>query len=173
MSQRRSEEKHHRHRPAPAAPPPVLDEELVAELAGVAEGVGCELIHAELAGRTLRLFIDRPEGVGLADCERVSRQASALLDVLDFGTGRYLLEVSSPGLDRQLYGPRDYERFAGHRVRVSFRSPESGEKRTVVGRLAEFEAEGDGQVRVELPEGEEPLRLTLGDILAARLEIEL
>ncbi|HET9678390.1 MAG TPA: hypothetical protein VFP21_12905, partial [Solirubrobacterales bacterium] len=74
-------------------------------------------------------------GVALADCERVSRHVSAYLDVLDFGGGRYVLEVSSPGLDRQLYQPRDYERFAGRLARVTFEDPETGRKRTEVARL--------------------------------------
>ena len=79
-------------------------EQITPEIEQVAQAVGCELVHAELKGGVLRLFVDRPEGgVTLADCQLVSKQVSALLDVLDFGTGRYVLEVSSPGLDRQLY----------------------------------------------------------------------
>ena len=74
--------------------------EITPEIEQVAQAAGCELVHAELKGGVLRLFVDRPEGVTLADCQLVSRQVSALLDVLDFGTGRYVLEVSSPGLDR-------------------------------------------------------------------------
>ncbi|HRU10899.1 MAG TPA: ribosome maturation factor RimP, partial [Thermoanaerobaculia bacterium] len=113
-----------------------IDAELVAELESLAAASGCELVHCEFKGGVLRLFIDRPDGVTLEDCEHVSRQASALLDVADFGSSRYTLEVSSPGLDRQLYRPRDYQRFAGRRVRVTYR-PEAAEarKRTVVGRL--------------------------------------
>jgi ribosome maturation factor RimP len=94
--------------------------ELTPELEQIAAASGCELVHAELKGGVLRVFLDRPEGQGavtLEDCSHVSRQVSALLDVLDFGTGRYVLEVSSPGLDRQLYKPRDYERFAGRGAR--------------------------------------------------------
>lgn len=153
----------------------VLDEDLIAELEGIAAGTGCELVHAELKGGTLRLFIDRPDGVDLANCETISRQTSALLDVVDFGDGRYLLEVSSPGLDRQLYRPRDWERFTGSKVRVTFRSPETGQKRTVVGRLAEFEphpAHRSGTAVVETETGER-LVLDLDDVQVARLEIEL
>src|SRR3954468_1088259 len=102
--------------------------EIMPELEAVAQAVGCELVHAELKGGVLRLFVDRPEGVTLAECEQVSRQVSALLDVLDFGAGRYVLEVSSPGLDRQLYRPPDYERFAGHLARVTYEDPETGKK---------------------------------------------
>src|SRR5688572_18720905 len=91
-----------------------LDAELVAELEQIAAAAGCQLENAEWKGGVLRLVLDRPEGgVGLTDCEQVSKQVSALLDVVDFGKNRYTLEVSSPGLDRQLYRPRDYARFTG------------------------------------------------------------
>jgi ribosome maturation factor RimP len=81
------------------------------------------------------LFVDKPEGVTLADCQLVSKQVSALLDVLDFGNSRYVLEVSSPGLDRQLYRLQDYERFAGRLARVTYEDPETGKKKTEVARL--------------------------------------
>src|SRR5436305_12899905 len=87
--------------------------EITPEIEAVAQAAGCELVHAELKGGVLRLFVEKPEGVTLADCEQVSRQVSALLDVLDFGPGRYGPEVSSPGRGRQLYKPRAYQRFAG------------------------------------------------------------
>ena len=76
--------------------------------------------------------------------------------MLDFGTGRYVLEVSSPGLDRQLYKPRDYERFAGRLARVTYEDPETGKKRTDVARLQGLRrAEGapDGDARVLLEDG--------------------
>jgi ribosome maturation factor RimP len=111
----------------PLASPTPLTPEVEAELAESAAAAGCELIHAEWKGGLLRLVLDRPDspdspdsGVSLADCERVAKQASALLDMLDFGQGRYLLEVSSPGLDRQLYRPSDYRRFLGRLVRVTY-----------------------------------------------------
>lgn len=156
-----------------------LSPELEQELAGVAEGIGCELVHAEFKGGILRIFIDRPDrpgGVDLSDCETVSKQVSALLDVLDFGSGRYTLEVSSPGLDRRLYRPRDYRRFAGSLARVTHRDPESGKKRTVVGRLGELRdegASGRAEVQLHLVERDETLDLPLDAIEMARLEIEL
>lgn len=154
----------------------ILDEELIAEMEDIAAASGCELIHAELKGGTLRLFIDRPEGgVDLSDCETISRQVSALLDVIDFSDGRYLLEVSSPGLDRQLYRSRDWERFTGRKVRVTFRSPETGEKRTVLARLEQFDPEPApvGGTAVLHTETGEHLVLSLEDVQVARLEIEL
>lgn len=142
----------------------------------MADSNGCELVHAEYGGGLLRLFIDRPErpgGVDLSDCETISKQVSALLDVVDFATGRYTLEVSSPGLDRRLYRMEDYRRFAGSLARVTFREPETGGKRTVVGRLQGLR-EGGAEPRVELAVDDgEPMVLPLSAIELAKLEIEL
>ncbi len=66
----------------------------------------------------LRIYIDKPGGVGLQDCERVSRQASALLDEEDFILRRYVLEVSSPGIERPLFKEADYMRFVGKEIRL-------------------------------------------------------
>lgn len=156
-----------------------ISPELEHELVQVVEGSGCELVHAEWKGGLLRLTIDRPDrpgGVDLSDCETVSKQVSALLDVLDFGSGRYTLEVTSPGLDRRLYRPRDYRRFAGSLARVTHRDPESGKKRTVVGRLGEYRdrgAEGRPEITLHLVERDEALTLPLDAVETARLEIEL
>jgi ribosome maturation factor RimP len=153
--------------------------EITPEIEAVAQAAGCELVHADLKGGVLRLFVDKPEGgVTLADCEHVSRQVSALLDVLDFGSGRYVLEVSSPGLDRQLYKPRDYERFAGRLARVTYEDPETGKKRTDVGRLQGLrrdEGEPEEGSRVLLEDGRtgEVRELPLSNVRLARLEIEL
>lgn len=159
--------------------------EITPEIEQIAQGAGCELVHAELKGGVLRIFLDKEDGgVALADCERVSRQVSALLDVLDFGAGRYVLEVSSPGLDRQLYQPRDYERFAGRLARVTFEDPETGRRRTEVARLrglrrpaAAPEASGEslrGSVAL-LEDGRtgEVRELPLENVKLARLEVEL
>lgn len=152
--------------------------ELRPELEQIAEAAGCELVHVEIKGGVLRLILDKPEGVSLGDCEHVSRQASAFLDVADFGKSRYVLEVSSPGLDRPLYRPRDYERFLGRLARVTVEDPETGKKKTVIGRLQEFDrpegaAEEDARVIVvEEPRGERH-EIALRNIRQARLEIEL
>lgn len=151
----------------------VIDPALAEEIAEVARAAGCELLEAEFFGATLRVTLDRPEGVKLADCETVSKQLSALLDLSDFGSGRYILEVSSPGLDRRLYGPRDYERFCGRSVRVTFRSPITRAKRTIVGRLESFQPEHGGTISVREPAEEEPVVIGLADVQIARLEIEL
>jgi ribosome maturation factor RimP len=151
-----------------------LDPELRAELASIAEARGCELLHVESIAGTLRLILDRPDGVRLEDCEGVSKEASALLDLADWGRGRYTLEVSSPGLDRELYGPRDYQRFVGRRVRVRFLDPETRKRATVVARLAEFRptAEG-GEIQLTETEDRQIRWLRLADVQLAKLEIEL
>ena len=150
-----------------------LDASLVAELAAVAERLGCELVHAEYKGGVLRLYVDREEGIGLEDCALVSRQVSPLLDAAEFGAGRYVLEVSSPGLDRQLYGPRDYERFTGRLARVSFKDPATARKRTVIGRLLAYRPEAGGEVEIEASDTGEKHRVALNSIQTARLEVEL
>ena len=149
--------------------------ELRPELEQIAAANGCELVHVELKGGTLRLILDKPEGITLADCEVVSKQASAWLDVADFGKSRYVLEVSSPGLDRELYKPADVERFLGKLARVAFTDPE-GKKKTVIGRLQELQAgDADGNAKVAVTDDEtgERTEVLWKDIRNARLEIEL
>ena len=89
----------------------------------VAGSEGLELVGVEWAGGAgrgiLRLTIDRPAGgVSHNDCQSVSEQVGAILDVEDLVPGRYILEVASPGLDRRLFCPADYERFRGRQVKV-------------------------------------------------------
>lgn len=149
-----------------------VDDRLVTELQAIAEGVGCELVRVEFKGGVLRLVVDREAGgVSHEDCASVSRQASALLDVVDFGPARYTLEVSSPGLDRPLYRAEDYARFTGRLARITIQPP--GErKRTVVARLAGFDPTGGGRVMVTDEKGESQV-IALPQVLKARLEIEL
>lgn len=152
--------------------------ELRPELEQIAAASGCELVHVELKGGVLRLILDKPEGVNLADCELVSKQASAYLDVADFGKSRYVLEVSSPGLDRQLYKTADVERFLGKLARVAFTDPGDGAKKTVVGRLQELRRDEDTPddealvVLVDDKSGERT-EVRWKDVRTARLEIEL
>lgn len=153
--------------------------DMTPEIAAVAAANGCELLHLETKGGVLRLVLDKVEGgVTLAECERVSKEVSALLDVADYGAGRYVLEVSSPGLDRQLYRPGDYERFAGRLARVTVVDPETGKKRTLVARLEGLSrpaGAGDEEAEVVLreePKGERQ-QVPLKNVKTARLEIEL
>lgn len=114
----------------------------------VVEGMGLELVAVEYVReggrRYLRLYIDKPGGVGLDDCEAVSRQVEALLDREDPIPDSYSLEVSSPGIERPLRSDADFERFAGRMVRVTTFAPVGGRKR-FTGELVGLR---DGQVRL-------------------------
>lgn len=96
--------------------------------------LGCELVAIEHvmrgggSGQLLRIYIDREDGVTVNDCERVSHQVSGVLDVEDVISGSYVLEVSSPGLDRPLGTVRDFERFSGHAVRLRTDGPINGQR---------------------------------------------
>jgi len=94
----------------------------------VAESEGLEVVEVEVKGgggnRLVRISIDKPAGVTHGDCELVSQQVGTILDVEDVVPGgRYTLEVSSPGIERKLLKPRDYERFRGRKVRATLREP--------------------------------------------------
>jgi ribosome maturation factor RimP len=119
----------------------------------VAASSGLEVVEVELRGggksRMLRVFIDKPGGVTHEDCANLSREVSTILDVEDaVPGGSYVLEVSSPGLDRKLVRPADFVRFSGSKVRIATRAPVNG-SRNFEGRLQHFE---DGRVTLELPE---------------------
>jgi ribosome maturation factor RimP len=122
-----------------------LREKLIALTEPLLGQLGYELVDLEYApGRAhaqLRIFIDRAAGIGLDDCEAVSREVSALLDVEDPVPTGYTLEVSSPGMDRILRTPAHFERFVGERVRVELVNPRSGRRR-YTGRLAALNAAG-------------------------------
>ena len=85
-------------------------------------GLGYELLGFEMlqdaGGTVLRIYIDHEDGILLQDCEKVSRHISGVLDVEDLVRGQYTLEVSSPGLDRPLFKPEHYEKFAGATVKI-------------------------------------------------------
>ena len=108
-------------------------DELKKLLEPMIERLGYEVIDLEvrLSGGSglVRLFIDKPDGVDLDDCEKVSVAVSALLDVEDPVPGNYNLEVSSPGLDRKLTKPAHFQRFAGETVKVQTRFPIEGRRR--------------------------------------------
>lgn len=132
---------------------------------------GLELVDAEwkgaLRGGLLRVYIDKPTGITHADCERVSRQLSAALDVEDLVPDSYTLEVSSPGLDRKLSRPADYRRFQGHKAKVRVRGALEG-SRTVTGLI-----EGTTQESVSLRTANgEALDVPFADIELARLVVE-
>ena len=133
--------------------------------------LGYELVAVELIGsgadRTLRIYIDGPQGITVEDCAKVSRQASAVLDVEDPISGSYLLEVSSPGLDRPLVRVEDFQRFTGSLVKVKSREAVLGRK-NFTGVLSEASADS---IVVEV-DGE-PYELTMANIERARLVPDL
>src|ERR1051325_9772680 len=93
----------------------------------VAQSEGIEVVEVELKGggrnQLLRISIDKPEGVTHADCEMISQQVGTILDVDDVVPGQYTLEGSSPGVERKLLKPRDYERFVGKKARITLHEP--------------------------------------------------
>jgi len=129
-----------------------LDLNTIRDIAGrVATAHGVEVVEVEMKGggkaRTLRITIDKPEGVTHEDCANVSREVSTILDVEDAVPGAsYTLEVSSPGLDRKLLGAEDYRRFTGSRVKLMTREPVNG-NRHFEGRLESF---AEGKLTVEV-----------------------
>ena len=150
-----------------------IEPTLQTQFQEAARQAGCELIHAEFKGGILRLVLDREDGVDLGHCTMVSKQVSALLDVAQFDPGRYTLEVSSPGLNRQLYRQEDYRRFLGQRARVTWRDSSMPTKRTVVARLEAFHAAEPASVELVDEETGERLQIRISDIQIARLEPEL
>jgi len=153
--------------------PPIDIDRLITEFTPIANDAGCELLHVEFQGGRLKVFLEHPEGVTLKHCQTVSREISAQLDVVDWGPSRYVLEVSSPGLDRKLYKAQDYERFQGERVRVTWRDPVDRRKQTVIGQIDRYEPEGGGSIALSETENEKQYNIALKDIELARLEPEL
>ncbi len=127
-----------------------------------AEERGLELVHVEFAGGprspVVRVFIDKPGGVTHADCSEGSTHVGTVLDVEDFIRGTYTLEVSSPGLERGLYGRADFERFAGKPAKLKTRGAINGQRNFrgriegVEGEEILFEDKTTGRVRVPLSE---------------------
>lgn len=98
---------------------------------GAAAKHGTEFVHAEIGGSkrnpTVRVIIDKPEGVTVEDCSTVSREIEAVMDAEDFIPSSYMLEVSSPGIERGLYSLADFEKFAGKRAKVKTDQPIEGQ----------------------------------------------
>ncbi len=131
-------------------------------LAPTVAALGLELLGVEYltmpGGAVLRLYIDVPEAeatgenpraVGIDECEMVSREVSAQLDVEDPISGHYTLEVSSPGLDRPLFSPAQFARFIGESAKVGLKLPHDGRRR-LTGRIVEVDGDSihfdvDGQ----------------------------
>lgn len=143
----------------------------------ILDSMGIELVDIEFGrvGRdaVLRLFIDKEGGIMLDDCANVSRELSLILDVEDVIACNYSLEVSSPGLDRPLKKPSDYQRFSGRLIKIRTYEPlldDKGNKRkTFIGKL---DGLVDGVVKMTLAEGQ-TASIPLERVAKANLEFEL
>ena len=104
-----------------------IEDKVIAIVEPLLQGTALELVDVEYVQERdwyLRIFIDKPGGVGIDDCEQLSRTVEPILDELDFLKQAYYLEVSSPGLDRVLRREKDFVRYAGKLVDVSFFKPQ-------------------------------------------------
>ena len=145
----------------------------------VATSSGLEIVDVEFRGggkaRMLRITIDKPEGVTHEDCANVSRDVGTILDVEDVVPGgSYLLEVSSPGLDRRLSRPAEFERFTGSLIKVMTREPVNG-SRYFEGRIQSFQ---NGRIALELggpknSKGAKGKRKQQAELERPRMEIDL
>lgn len=147
--------------------------EKVGEIVGqIAEKNNLELVRAEVVGSAkepiIRIYIDKPHGITHDDCATVSREVGAILDAQDFISPDYSLEVSSPGLERELYSLKDFEKFAGSLAKVKTKQPISGQK-NFRGRIARVE--GEEIVFADKTSGE--IRFPFETVAKANLEIDL
>ena len=145
-----------------------VSKEVQEELQAIAERCGCELLDAAYQGGVLKLVLDREAGVTVTECSKVSREASAFLDIVDFGRGHYTLEVTSPGLDREFYSESDYQRFTGERVRVSWM--DENQKRTDTARLKSYLTKPGAKPEIELEFAEGVRTIQLDRVIKTRLE---
>ena len=134
----------------------------------VVSPLGYELVGVEYIPQgknsILRVFIDSEAGVVLEDCEQVSRQLSSVLDVEDPIKGQYLLEISSPGLDRPLFKLADYQRFSGQSIKLRLHDMQDG-RRKMKGRI---ERVVDDEITLSLDDGEQ-ITVRFDDIDKANL----
>lgn len=138
----------------------------------VASPEGMEVVEVEVKGggahRFIRISIDKPAGVTHGDCELVSQQVGTILDVEDVVPGgRYTLEVSSPGVERKLLKPQDYQRFQGKKARITLRDPIEG-RRNWDGTLAGLE---NGVMALEVEAGK-TIRFSFEQVQKANLKFE-
>lgn len=138
-------------------------ESLVGEISAIADGVArdrkVELVHVEILGSkrdsVVRIFIDKPDGVTLDDCTNFSHAIEAVLDARDIVPGTYTLEISSPGIERQLYSVADFDRFRGELAKLALKAELDGQKnfvgyiRGVEGTVIEFEDKAKGLVKID------------------------
>ena len=146
-----------------------LTEKIRALAEPVVREEGCSLWDVEYVREAgswyLRVYIDKEGGVGIDDCERISRRLDPILDEADPIPESYVFEVGSAGAERQLKRPSDYERFLGHEVEVKLYQPRDGRK-AYVGELAGY-ADGDVSIRA----GKEEIRFAKAQVAQVRLHV--
>ena len=115
------------------------------------ERLGCKVWGLELFGRhsnqTLRIFIDNKDGISVEDCEKVSKHVSKVLDTENDFSEKYMLEISSPGLDRKFFYKEQYQEFINESIRVTFFDNDN--KKTIKGNLKEVD---DMSIKLEIKE---------------------
>lgn len=138
----------------------------------VITGLGYELVDLKFVNEDgrwrLRFYIDKPDGIGIGDCETVSREIEPVLEVEDVVSGAYALEVSSPGLDRPLHKPSDYIRFEGTLAKVKTKEPVGGQK-VFVGRII---SPGESGFDMLAEDGKTITHIEYDQVQKANLEVE-
>lgn len=146
-----------------------ITEEVTKLARPIVEDFGCELWDVEFVKEAgthyLRVFIDKEGGVSIDDCEAVSRAVDPLLDEADLISDSYVFEVGSPGAERELKRPSDFDRFMGHEVEVRTYAPVNG-KKSFIGTLAGYD---DGTVSVT--EGSETISISGSDVALVKLHV--
>ena len=146
-----------------------MDTEYIKEvLEDDIERLGCKVWGLEMFGRrsnqTLRIYIDKNEGISVEDCERVSKHVSKVLDAENDFSENYMLEVSSPGLDRKFFYKEQYKEYLNESLKVTFFDTQN--KRTVTGRLV---GAYDNSIKLEL--NDETKEIAFSSIIQANLII--
>jgi ribosome maturation factor RimP len=149
-----------------------LDVRIIKLAEEIAASLGLEVVLVEIKGSgnqtILRAFIDQPAGISLKDCERFSKRLSVSLDVEDWIPSRYVLEVSSPGVNRPLVKEADFRRFCGQNAKVQTRLPIEGQKH-FKGQIAGMT---EGRLVLEIAPGKQ-IGISLMDIEKASLIADL
>ena len=144
-------------------------ENIAAKVAGDS---GTELVHVEIAGTkrdvVVRIYVDKPDGVTIDDCSNFSRGVEAVLELEDCIPSRYVLEVSSPGIERELYSLDDFRKFAGKLAKVKTNVEIDGQK-TFVGTIAEVT---DDKIEIN-DRTKGTVSFTFADVAKANLKIDL
>jgi ribosome maturation factor RimP len=148
-----------------------IDPKLYSVIERVVTTENLELIHCEFSGSgkytVLRVYIDKPDGVTHKDCSYISNQLGIILDVEDLIPNQYLLEVSSPGVDRGLYKKEDYIRFAGQNIKLKTNQSINGRK-VFRGRL-----EGIEEEKVKLVDGKDTWLIPFQSISSSNIVVDL